>query len=81
MLNSALIYGVPYCTVQFEHPADYHYWTVSVPRGSLLADTDVVKEPLYEEVHSVSWYIDGTDEIFDPKKPILVDMVLNQEKR
>lgn len=78
MLNSTLIDKVPYCTIQFEHPATYHYWTVSVPRGSILANTDVVKEPLYPEVNSVIWYVEGTEVIFDPDQPVLEDMVLNR---
>ena len=81
MLSGMLIDGVPYCTVQFEHPATYHYWAVSVPRGSILANTDVVDEPLYEEVHGITWYIDGTDDMFVPDEPILEDMVLRRERR
>ena len=78
MLNDVLLSEIPYCTVQFEHPATYHYWSVSVPRGSVLADTDVVNEPLYSEVDSITWFINGTQAIFDPNKPIMEDMVLNR---
>jgi len=81
-LNSALIDEVPYCTVQFEHPIDSgeYFWTVSVPCGSVLSETDVVNEPLYPEVHSVTWTINDTEEYFDPEKPILKDMVLKRNR-
>lgn len=76
LLSDVLISKIPYCTVQFEHPTGVGYWAVSVPYGSLLSDSDVVDEPLYPEVNSMVWCKKGTEEIFDPNKPILADMVL-----
>ena len=78
LLSNVLIKKEPYCTVQFEHSEEAHFWTVSVPRGSVLAETDIVNEPLYSEVNDVTWMISGTTEIFDPGKPILEDMVLRR---
>lgn len=80
LLSSAFLDVVPYCTVQFEHENRSYFWTVSVPCGSVLANTDVVNEPLYAEVDSVVWHIEGTDEIFDLDQPICEDLVLRRHK-
>lgn len=80
LLSDVLIDEKPYCTLQFEHGCTYgtYYWTVSVPHGALLSETDVVNEPLFSEVHNVIWCINGTEEIFDPDEPIVEDMVLHR---
>ena len=77
-LNSALIDKVPYCTVQFEHYVEDYYWTVSVPRGSVLKETDAVNAPLYAEVDGFVWSIEGTDRVFNPDEPVMEDMVLSR---
>lgn len=79
LLSNVLIDGEPYCTIQFEHTTRRYFWTVTVPYGSVLANTDIVDEPLYPKVNSVTWRIEGTQEYFDPDEPILQDMVLRRE--
>jgi hypothetical protein len=78
LLSGFLLEKKTYCTVQFEHTATDHYWTVSVPYGSILSETDVVNEPLYDEVNGRTWRIDGTEEVFDPDKPICGDLILRR---
>lgn len=74
-LSDVLIHKVPYCTVRFEHPTKKCFWTVSVPYGTVLKNTDVVNEPLYAEVSNCVWLIEGTDLLFDPEMPITSDII------
>ena len=74
-LTDVLVNKVPYCTVRFELPTKV-CWTVSVPCGSVLKNTDVVNEPLYGDIYDKAWHLSGTDTLFDPDTPITEDMVL-----
>ncbi len=73
-LSDVLVHNKSYCTLRFEHPSKGFFWTVSIPYGSVLKNTDVVNEPLYAEVYSNVWLINGTDTLFDPSKPITSDI-------
>lgn len=73
-LSDVLVHDKSYCTVRFEHPSKGFFWTVSIPYGTVLKNSNIVNEPLYEEVYSNVWLINGTDTLFDPEKPITFDI-------
>ena len=73
-LNSAWIDNVEYCIVQFETTPDEPYYNFSVKKGDLLeiSSPDI-------NLEDTVWINAETDEIFDPNKPILDNILLKPQ--
>lgn len=76
-LRRAWVEGVPYRSVELIRPGKRHIF-YAVEAGKTVGDVSASPDWAFPE--STAWYVDGTDERFDPASPVADNLVLCSAK-